>query len=230
MHRQSPARRGLHLRSRLSARQRVRPDAGHRTATLVDSSTAAPVSVEEGATFYREVAQQRPTGPPSLESVRVEPVENSWGTDHVTDAFLERRLEVARREGAREARERMDAGARATFFESVDAVRERFLDRVDAGGVPVPALVVWGGDDPSAPLTWGLDLYERVRAETDAAELHVLNRAGHYSFRAPAGVRPNGRGVLSRPVLTGPATTGATQNRRSARDSPGTPRARRKRT
>lgn len=154
-----------------------------RTTTLVDSSTAAPVPVEAGAQFYRKVAEKRPSGPPSLDTVRVEPAENSWGTEHVTDAFLDRRLEIARLDGTREASERMNAGGRATFFESVDAVRERFLVRIDADGMPVPSLVVWGADDPSAPIEWGLDLYQRVRTETDTAELHVVNRAGHYSFR-----------------------------------------------
>ena len=48
---------------------------------------------------------------------------------------------------------------------------------------PVPTLVVWGFDDPSARLPVGQHLFERICARTPQAELHVLNRAGHCSFR-----------------------------------------------
>ena len=44
--------------------------------------------------------------------------------------------------------------------------------------------MVWAFNDVSAPLrVHGLPLFERIAATTPAAELHVLNQAGHYVFR-----------------------------------------------
>jgi pimeloyl-ACP methyl ester carboxylesterase len=66
---------------------------------------------------------------------------------------------------------------------SILPVRSRTLADIDARGLPVPALVVWGASDPSAPLPLGLALHERIAARTAEADLLVLGRAGHYCFR-----------------------------------------------
>ena len=52
------------------------------------------------------------------------------------------------------------------------------LHRID-----VPTLLIWGANDRSAPLPKGLELFERIALKTPESELHLLNGAGHYTFR-----------------------------------------------
>ncbi len=47
----------------------------------------------------------------------------------------------------------------------------------------MPTLVVWGDNDPSAPVPLAQTLFERIARRTRDAELHVLNNAGHFCFR-----------------------------------------------
>ena len=66
---------------------------------------------------------------------------------------------------------------------SIEPVRAQTLTDIDDRGLPVPTLVVWGADDPSAPLPLAHALHERIAATTPEADLHVLGSAGHYCFR-----------------------------------------------
>jgi pimeloyl-ACP methyl ester carboxylesterase len=155
-----------------------------RTLVIVDSNTTAPDDPRYPWTrFYTELAKRVPPGPPSRETVRLEPDAQSVSRAHVTDDWVERMLEIAWRPSRLAAEERVRALREAQWLPSVEATRARTLADVDARGVPVPTLVVWGADDPSAPLSLGLALFERLAARSAEVELHVLARAGHYCFR-----------------------------------------------
>ena len=69
------------------------------------------------------------------------------------------------------------------FLPSVDAVNEDVLSRIETDGFDVPMLLVWGYDDPSADIDLGMDLFDRISDETADAQMHIINRAGHFSFR-----------------------------------------------
>jgi pimeloyl-ACP methyl ester carboxylesterase len=75
-----------------------------------------------------------------------------------------------------------------SFLADVDQLRDDLLARIAAGKLRTDTLVIWGNNDPSAPLARGLELYARL---TDgggpaAVEMHIVDRAGHYSFREQA--------------------------------------------
>lgn len=150
-----------------------------RTLVIVDSNTtAADDPRHPWGAFYEDLARRMPAGPPTRESVRMEPDEQSWSTDHVTDDFVERMLSVAR------LRPQLDKGwYDPIWMPSIGEMRRRNLAEIDEHGIPVPTLVVWGADDPSAPVPLAYALFERIRARTAEAELHVLGRAGHYAYR-----------------------------------------------
>lgn len=152
-----------------------------RSLTIVDSNTMAPVPAAAGHEFYASLDD--PPGPPTKDSVRIEPEANSFSTEHLTDDFLETRLELARLEKTARANERLEAEKKDRFLPSVDRVTDRVLAAIDDGELSCPTLTVWGRNDPSATLDLGVDLYTRIAEGTEAAEFHVLNRAGHYSFR-----------------------------------------------
>ncbi|HEX4520626.1 MAG TPA: alpha/beta hydrolase [Gaiellaceae bacterium] len=156
-----------------------------RTLVVVDTNTLAPDDARfpRGA-FYRELESRIPPGPPTRESVRMEPDEQSFSKDHVTDDFVARLLEIALTPSFVEAtaareRDRSDP----VWVPTLEAARAHALSAIDAGGFAFPALVVWGANDVSAPLPLGQALFDRVAAATGEAELHVLARAGHYCFR-----------------------------------------------
>jgi len=155
-----------------------------RSLTIVDSNTVAPDDPHHPWTkFYVDLAARIPPGPPTLETVAIEPELQSWSREHITDGFLERLLEIARTPAFGEAEARARELRETIWMPSILPERARLLADIDRTGVPVPTLVVWGADDPSAPLPLALALYERIAAHTPESELLVLGRAGHYCFR-----------------------------------------------
>jgi pimeloyl-ACP methyl ester carboxylesterase len=74
----------------------------------------------------------------------------------------------------------------ASFQPDVRKQRADTLAMIAAGRLNVPMLIVWGLDDPSAPVKLGMDLLGIVGPVLPHARLHVFNRAGHYAFREHA--------------------------------------------
>lgn len=155
-----------------------------KTVLIVDSGTLAPGDPRylQGR-FYEEIEQRIPPGPPTRETVRMEPDANSYSAEHVTDDFVARYLEIARLAKTQEAQRRMKTLGDTVWTPSLQRKKEQALRMIEERGLPAPTLVVWGFNDPSAPLPLGVGLFERICARTPQAEFHVLNQAGHYCFR-----------------------------------------------
>ena len=155
-----------------------------RSLVLVDSNTLAPDDERFPWTaFYRELERRIPPGPPTPETVRIEPDAQSFSREHVTDDWVVRLLEIAELPKLQEAKARVVELRDTVWLPSLLPLRARTIEEIDDRGLPVPTLVVWGRDDVSAPLALALQLYERIAVRTADAELHVLGRAGHYCFR-----------------------------------------------
>ena len=162
-----------------------------RKVVLVDSNTLAPISpYAPPGIFYQSLpsyAAFHPpsvTGPLTIESVRAEPLAQSYSTAHVTPDFIERMWRIAQLPQTTEARERMAEANERVWLPSMNARKREALDAIDRSGLPVPTLLLWGANDLSAPLpVSGYQLYERLAAATADLEFAVLNRAGHYCFR-----------------------------------------------
>jgi 2-hydroxy-6-oxo-6-(2'-carboxyphenyl)-hexa-2,4-dienoate hydrolase len=155
-----------------------------RTVTVVDSNTVAPDDPRFPWTrFYVELDAKARVGPPTRESVRIEPDAQSYSREHVTDGLIDRLLAIATRPEFDHAARRAKALRESVWMPSIQPVREQTVADIDSRGLPVPTLVVWGADDPSAPLPLAHELHARIAARTSEADLHVLGRAGHYCFR-----------------------------------------------
>jgi len=161
----------------------ARPDVV-RSLVLVDSNTAAPDDVRfpRGA-FYRDLERRLGDAPPTRETVRLEPELQSASAAHVTDDFVGRLLAIATGPAYADAHARMERLRHTQWFPSLDAERGHVLSTTAANGLPVPALVVWGARDPSAPLPLAYALFEHIARTTRGCELHVIADVGHYSFR-----------------------------------------------
>lgn len=153
-----------------------------KTLVIVDSNTLAPDSpMLPSRRFYTSLPI--PPGPPTREGVRIEPDAQSYSTAHITDDFIARMLEVAQLSKNEEAKARIEVLEATVWTPSLNRKRQEILRKIDEEGISVPTLVIWGANDLSAPLPLAYTLFERIAVKTRQAEMHVLNGAGHYSFR-----------------------------------------------
>jgi 2-hydroxy-6-oxonona-2,4-dienedioate hydrolase len=159
-----------------------------KTLVLVDTSTLAPEDPAfPSQVFYTEIANRTPPGPPTAETVRMEPdAQAAHSRAHITDDFVARLLEIARLPKSQDATEKMKTLGPAQWLPDLNRERVRTLEMIDERGLPVPTLLTWGFNDRSAPLPLGHKLFARIAEKTPRAEMHVLNGAGHYSFREQA--------------------------------------------
>jgi len=155
-----------------------------KSLVIVSTNTLAPDDPRyPGGAFYAEVDKRTPPGPPTLASVRMEPDAQAWSTAQVTDDFVARLLEIARQPKHDEAVAAMKAGAVDTWNASMAVSKTSVLAEIDANGLPCPAIIIWGADDKSAFVPLAHILFDRIRAKTPKASLHIVNHSGHYVFR-----------------------------------------------
>ena len=151
---------------------------------LVDTSTLAPEDPEyPSLVFYRDIAERTPPLPPSVAAVRAEPDAQAYSRAHITEDFVQRMLAIANLPKSQEMLERMQTVGPNQWQPDLNRSRAETIREIDERGLPCPTLLCWGANDRSAPLPLGHKLYARIAARTPDAEFHVLNHAGHYSFR-----------------------------------------------
>jgi 2-hydroxy-6-oxo-6-(2'-carboxyphenyl)-hexa-2,4-dienoate hydrolase len=169
-----------------------------KTFTIFDSNTLAPVDPP---------ASDRPLSPPgpppTEESIREGLLNNSttFHKDFITDEYVKAQLEVALQPKIREAAEKMEllkkrfaernpdkvkarpalAGNRGTGWWMYE-VKDETLEMIRAGRLQTPTLIIWGFNDPSATYQMGVDLFQLISPFVDRAQLHFLNRSGHFPF------------------------------------------------
>jgi 2-hydroxy-6-oxo-6-(2'-carboxyphenyl)-hexa-2,4-dienoate hydrolase len=162
-----------------------------KTAIIVDSATMAPDDPRYplGA-FYEKLARdgnRHEEAQATAEFVRIEPDAQAYDRAQVTNDFVRRLIEIAALPKTNQARRKM-AEVKNQWWDVMLGKKQELLERIDHDGLGVPMLMLWGFNDQSAPLPLGLELFRRIAAKTPRSELHVLNGAGHYSFRE----RPDG--------------------------------------
>jgi pimeloyl-ACP methyl ester carboxylesterase len=123
---------------------------------------------------------------------------HSWSYEHVTDQWLSMIAELHELPKMREAATIMgvrlypgggvgfsdDHGVGGRFLRDMYERQRETHDWIRSGGIKAPVLVVWGFNDPSAPLDpVGLNTMRLIFPHVSRAALHVLSRAGHYCFR-----------------------------------------------
>lgn len=149
---------------------------------IFDSNTLAPEHPLTPKDFYPTAYANRPS-PPDVEFVRRELVMNSFSDAHVDADLVARRLTIAAFPKTAVAVEKMKALYELQFLPSYHSERDRVLDVIRKDGLPCPVLVIWGNDDPSAPLPLAWDLVELIGVNTPWTEFHLVNQAGHYPYR-----------------------------------------------
>lgn len=153
---------------------------------VLDTNTITPHDPSSPVDFYSRLETDAPKQPNEA-SVRKEPVMNSFSSDHITHRFTSKRLEVATLEKTRKAKMSMEQLFDVQFRPDHLRLSEQTLERLKTAEVKVPALVVWGYNDPSAPVVLAYRLFDIFNAAASQVELHIFNESGHYPHREHAG-------------------------------------------
>jgi pimeloyl-ACP methyl ester carboxylesterase len=156
-----------------------------KALVIIDTRTLSPDHPSTPPDFYAALRQDAPAIPDEA-YVRREPDANSYSKDHVTKDFLDEALKIARLPKTQVASDKMVRLLKTQFLPDVRQRKYETLDMIRDGRLGVPTLVVWGLNDPSAPIVLGYRLFELLGLSVPRAELHVFNHSGHYPFREHA--------------------------------------------
>jgi 2-hydroxy-6-oxonona-2,4-dienedioate hydrolase len=152
-----------------------------RTLVIVDSNTAAP---ETGETDRQKVLANCPKEPDCAEwrcRLRALSFKPEVAFD---EAFFETGCYMASQPKALETVRKMAAGAGEPLRSQFNEWKKQWHERVRREGLlPMPVLLYWGRNDPSAMFRNGLALFDLIAEKNPHVRLLVANHAGHFHYR-----------------------------------------------
>lgn len=151
-----------------------------KSCIIVDSGTLAP-----GPSLTELVMADAPEPRLGRESQRWVLERYSYGTEHITERWVDAAVEIAELPKYRESVRKMSGKGlkRELFMPNLILDKEECLQWMMEGRLKTPTLVVWGYNDPTAQYKRGLSLFEFVANSTENAQMHVINKAGHFCYR-----------------------------------------------
>jgi len=151
-----------------------------RSCIIVDSGTLAP-----GPPNTQLIMVNAPSPRLTRESQRWVIEHYSHSNKHITDTMLDAAVEIANLPKYREAVKKMEEqGLKQSLFSPrLTLEKEETLNWILQGRLKTPTLVVWGYNDPTASLRRGQALFELIADSAPIAEMHVINKAGHFCYR-----------------------------------------------
>ncbi len=151
-----------------------------RSCIIIDSGTLSP-----GAGRNEIVHANPPLPLRSRECHRWVFERYSYNAACVTEGWLDVAVEAAQTPKYAEAVRKMsDEGLLATRFlpdlqRDLEETHRWLLER----GIERPTLMLWGYNDPTAPLSQGIALMEFLTARQRRTYLHIFNESGHFCYR-----------------------------------------------
>lgn len=151
-----------------------------RSCIIVDSGTLSP-----GAGRNEIVHADPPLPLRSRECHRWVFERYSYSPACVTEGWLDIAVEAAHTPKYEEAVRKMsDEGLLTTKFlpglqRDLEETHRWLLDR----GLQRPTLMLWGYNDPTAPLSQGMALMEFLTVRERRTYLHIFNESGHFCYR-----------------------------------------------
>jgi pimeloyl-ACP methyl ester carboxylesterase len=169
------ASRGGYLVTRLAL---LHPEIA-RSIVVCNTATLAP---ETGDPNRRDqlVLTDAPKDPRGAEIHRLKQL--SFSDEHITPATVDLAVRIMQQPKSEQARAKLALLAKANAAAFAEEKADT-LQRLKAGGVSVPMLLVWGYNDRSAIMPNALALFDILAAGNPGARLYVLNQAAHYDYR-----------------------------------------------
>jgi 2-hydroxy-6-oxonona-2,4-dienedioate hydrolase len=153
--------------------------------TVVDSNTLAPDDPSLPHDFYSKLEKKAKTPETRKSSIR-ELEANSFSKAHITRELKDEWFRVARLPAIVSIRQRFSRLAVPNVIPDLAKTKKETLDQIEAKKLRAPTLVVWGKNDPSAPVSLSYRLFDLVSRSVPNCQIHIFNHAGHYSFREKA--------------------------------------------
>ncbi len=69
------------------------------------------------------------------------------------------------------------------FLPDLARMKRETLTWISEGRLQRPVQMIWGANDRTVPIERGLEMYELIAAHERRASFHVINDAGHFTFR-----------------------------------------------
>jgi len=151
-----------------------------RSCTAVSTNTAAPGYGRNAFVFAPC------THPPlSLERMRYVLENYSYQTDHIDPEWLQLKQRMLESSKYREACKKMQEGGlfETQYLPMLSIDREAMFALLERRSIGRPTMLVWGFNDPTAPLAQGYDLYDLIARHQFRCQMHILNQAGHFCYR-----------------------------------------------
>jgi len=149
------------------------------TLIIVDSQTTAP-----GANTKRgPLLANAPRPLLTRESIKWVTEQFSSTYDHIMESWMDVRERIAKLPKNSEAVAKMAKLDHERFLPSLFQQKDETLTWIKDGRLKAPTLLVWGYNDPSATLDRGKELFELVTSSATRSQMHIFNKAGHYSYR-----------------------------------------------
>lgn len=174
-----------HSRGALPIARIAMEDPGRVSALIIfDTNTLAPEDPSTPTNFYELLEVEPPIS--EEEYVRREPEANSYSPEHVSAEFVQAMVEIVRLEKTKTARTKMRNLGPSQFLPDVKKQRADTLAMIGQNKLMAPTLIIWGFNDPSAPVKLGMDLLNLLAPTLERTQFHIFNCAGHYAFREHA--------------------------------------------
>ena len=109
----------------------------------------------------------------------------SYSPHHITATLIDEAVNVSQTEGFRTARAKMDDADlyKQQVLTDLSNLRSDNFARLRDRGIDVPLQLIWGYQDPMAPVHYGRTLHTIIAPHADIAQLKLINRAGYMPFR-----------------------------------------------
>jgi len=168
--------RGGYLTCRMTLE---RPDLA-ATCTIVDSNSCAP-----GVGLNEIVIAGAPKPRLSEACQRWVLEQYSYSNQHITNAWVDALVEIAETPKFQQSVEKMvdQALLHSVFMPGMQRDKEQNFDRIRARGMGRPTLLIWGYNDPTAPLALGRALFDMIALRERRSQFSVINESGHFTYR-----------------------------------------------
>ena len=168
--------RGGYLTCRMTLE---RPDLA-ASCTIIDSNSGAP------GIGLNEIVMANAPKPRLSEACQRWVLEQySYSNQHITNAWVDALVEIAATPKYQETvTKMMDEGLLyRVFMPGLQRDKQEMFDWIRDRGMGRPTLLIWGYNDPTAPLQLGRDLYDMIALSERRAQFSVFNQSGHFTYR-----------------------------------------------
>ncbi len=150
------------------------------SCTIIDSNTCAP---GRGRNDIVHAGAPRPHL--SRECQKWVYEHYAYSPHHITDAFLDAAMEVAALPKYQESVRKMEQEGLKTrrFLPGLAKDKSQMFAWLRDRGMQRPTQIIWGMNDPTAPIEQGYALFELIAGRERRAQFQIINRAGHHAFR-----------------------------------------------